>query len=153
QGEPTRARRRGRHGLSGGLSDDGHRVRRSRGSRQPGAPRQGIAVRLRAAGRTQYPSPHELFARARQSASRSMNPILQGHYSYASITDKIADTVLVRPAHWTWQMGFALSCILTALFIVMMSYLFAKGVGIWGVNEPVSWAFALTNFVWWVGIG
>jgi len=34
-----------------------------------------------------------------------------------------------------------------------MSYLFYKGVGIWGVNIPIAWAYALTNFVWWVGIG
>ena len=34
-----------------------------------------------------------------------------------------------------------------------ITYLFVSGVGIWGINEPVAWAFALTNFVWWVGIG
>jgi Ni/Fe-hydrogenase subunit HybB-like protein len=37
--------------------------------------------------------------------------------------------------------------------IVAISWLFIKGVGIWGVNQPVAWAFAITNFVWWVGIG
>ena len=34
-----------------------------------------------------------------------------------------------------------------------MGYLFAKGVGIWGVNIPVAWGFAIANFVWWIGIG
>ncbi|HEU4625396.1 MAG TPA: NrfD/PsrC family molybdoenzyme membrane anchor subunit [Steroidobacteraceae bacterium] len=83
----------------------------------------------------------------------SSQPVLRGSYTYASITDKIADTVLERPTHWAWAVGFAVSASLTVLFIVAMSYLFAKGVGIWGIDQPVSWAFALTNFVWWVGIG
>ena len=73
--------------------------------------------------------------------------------SYASITDKIADTVLERPTHSGWAVGFTISVLFTVLFVVAMTYLFAKGVGIWGINQPVSWAFALTNFVWWVGIG
>ena len=34
-----------------------------------------------------------------------------------------------------------------------MTYLFVKGVGIWGINIPVAWGFAIANFVWWVGIG
>src|SRR5207253_1400962 len=55
--------------------------------------------------------------------------------------------------HWGYRVGFVVSAALTLLFLVAISYLFAKGVGIWGINQPVSWAFALTNFVWWVGIG
>ena len=34
-----------------------------------------------------------------------------------------------------------------------MGYLFVKGIGIWGINIPVGWAFDITNFVWWIGIG
>jgi molybdopterin-containing oxidoreductase family membrane subunit len=74
-------------------------------------------------------------------------------YTGASISDKIADIVLTRPVHWGWLAGFGITTALTVLFLVAISYLFAKGVGIWGVNQPVAWAFALTNFVWWVGIG
>ncbi len=39
------------------------------------------------------------------------------------------------------------------LFLVSVTYLFAVGVGIWGINVPVAWGFAIINFVWWVGIG
>ncbi len=39
------------------------------------------------------------------------------------------------------------------LFTIAVVYLLAKGVGIWGVEIPVAWAFAITNFVWWIGIG
>ena len=34
-----------------------------------------------------------------------------------------------------------------------IGYLFIKGVGIWGINIPVGWGFAIVNFVWWIGIG
>ncbi len=74
-------------------------------------------------------------------------------YTGALITDKIADLVLERPMHWGFYVGFAASAALTLLFLVAISYLFATGVGIWGINQPVAWAFAITNFVWWVGIG
>jgi molybdopterin-containing oxidoreductase family membrane subunit len=73
--------------------------------------------------------------------------------SGAYITDRIAGIVLARPLHWGFGAGLALSAMFTLLFLVAISYLIAKGVGIWGVNQPVAWAFALTNFVWWVGIG
>jgi len=45
------------------------------------------------------------------------------------------------------------SAAFTVLFLVAVGYLFAVGVGIWGIDQPVAWAFAITNFVWWVGIG
>jgi molybdopterin-containing oxidoreductase family membrane subunit len=80
-------------------------------------------------------------------------PVLKGRYSYASISDKISDIVLTRPTHWGWIAGFALCSALLLLFIASIAWLFRKGVGIWGVNIPVAWAFAITNFVWWVGIG
>ena len=35
----------------------------------------------------------------------------------------------------------------------MVTYLFAKGIGIWGLNNAVGWAFDITNFVFWIGIG
>jgi molybdopterin-containing oxidoreductase family membrane subunit len=73
--------------------------------------------------------------------------------SAAVITDRIAGLVLTRPTHWGFVAGLAVSGALTLLFAIAIGYLFARGVGIWGVNQPVAWAFALTNFVWWVGIG
>ena len=84
---------------------------------------------------------------------RPPNPYRGGGNVYASITDKIADLVLTRPAGRGFWIALAVAGALTVLFFVALTYLFATGVGIWGVNEPVAWAFALTNFVWWVGIG
>ena len=42
---------------------------------------------------------------------------------------------------------------LFVLFLVAITWLFIKGVGIWGINIPVAWGFAITNYVWWIGIG
>jgi molybdopterin-containing oxidoreductase family membrane subunit len=81
------------------------------------------------------------------------NDVMKGEYSYGSITDKIADIVLSRRSGRAFWIALAITGGLTALFVVAVSYLFVTGVGIWGLNEPVAWAFALTNFVWWVGIG
>jgi molybdopterin-containing oxidoreductase family membrane subunit len=77
----------------------------------------------------------------------------QSNYVYGSITDKISDIVLSRAGGPRFRIALAVAAAFTLLFLVAISYLFATGVGIWGVNEPVAWAFALTNFVWWVGIG
>ena len=79
--------------------------------------------------------------------------MLNGGYSYASMSDKISDIVLT-PAD-ALGLGRRLRALLGADAAASRrdGYLFYKGVGIWGVNVPVAWAFALTNFVWWVGIG
>ncbi len=39
------------------------------------------------------------------------------------------------------------------MFLVTVTYLLAKGIGIWGINVPVGWGFDIINFVWWIGIG
>jgi molybdopterin-containing oxidoreductase family membrane subunit len=74
-------------------------------------------------------------------------------WGYASVTDKISDVVLRRPTHWIWGAGFAVTLLLSATFFGAIAYLFVAGVGIWGVNIPVAWGFAIANFVWWIGIG
>ena len=87
------------------------------------------------------------------SDAAALAPLESRPYTGAILTDRIADIVLERPVGRGFVVGFAATAALTLLFLVAISYLFAKGVGIWGVNQPVAWAFALTNFVWWVGIG
>src|SRR6202050_1393715 len=80
-------------------------------------------------------------------------PIIGPGYNYASVTDKISSIVLNRrPPKW-WILGFAVSFLLVMLLLVSVTYLFVKGVGIWGINIPIGWGFAIVNFVWWIGIG
>src|SRR3954465_13352860 len=74
-------------------------------------------------------------------------------WGYASVSDKIADIVLARPTHWIWGVGFLVTAAGSAALFGAIVYLFVKGVGIWGIDMPVAWGFAIANFVWWVGIG
>jgi Ni/Fe-hydrogenase subunit HybB-like protein len=80
-------------------------------------------------------------------------PILAPGHTYASVTDKISAIVLSGRTPRGWVIGFGLSFALTMLLLCAVAYLFAVGVGIWGLNIPVAWAFDITNFVWWIGIG
>jgi molybdopterin-containing oxidoreductase family membrane subunit len=78
--------------------------------------------------------------------------IAPGH-SFATITDKISSIVLTRKVSVGWLIGLGISASLAGLLLVAIGYLFVKGIGIWGNNIPVGWAFDITNFVWWIGIG
>jgi molybdopterin-containing oxidoreductase family membrane subunit len=80
-------------------------------------------------------------------------PILGPGYDYASVTDKISAIVLKKkPPKW-WIAGFAVSFALMMLLMYALTYLLIVGVGIWGIQIPVGWGFAIINFVWWIGIG
>ncbi|MDT3669169.1 MAG: NrfD/PsrC family molybdoenzyme membrane anchor subunit [Aromatoleum sp.] len=88
----------------------------------------------------------------RPPVSRDIGVLAAG-WRYASISDKIADLVLTRRAGWRWWLLFLTTLGGTLVFFSASAYLFAVGVGIWGVNIPVAWGFAIGNFVWWIGIG
>jgi molybdopterin-containing oxidoreductase family membrane subunit len=79
--------------------------------------------------------------------------LLEGRWSYASIGDKIAAIVLERPLGWRWLLAFCATGFGTLVFMAAIAYLFGEGVGIWGINIPVAWGFAIANCVWWIGIG
>jgi len=74
-------------------------------------------------------------------------------YTYASVTDKISSIVLSRKMTLGWLFGFGVAFMLVMLLLYSITYLFLEGIGIWGVNVPVGWGFAIINFVWWIGIG
>src|SRR6201997_2049282 len=78
--------------------------------------------------------------------------VLQPGHSYASVTDKIASIVLTRPVSMGWLTGFAVAFSVVMLLFVSVAWLIIKGVGIWGINIPIGWGFAIVNFVWWIGI-
>lgn len=79
-------------------------------------------------------------------------PVLAPGYTYRSVTDKISSIVL-RGTPRGWYIGFGISFLFTMLLLFAMTYLLIEGIGVWGVNIPVGWGFAITNFVWWIGIG
>src|SRR5438034_7537482 len=84
---------------------------------------------------------------------RSAAPLLEPGHTFASVTDKISSIVLTRPAGPGWYLGFAISFALTMTLFIALAYLILKGTGIWGIQIPVGWGFAIVNFVWWIGIG
>jgi Ni/Fe-hydrogenase subunit HybB-like protein len=79
--------------------------------------------------------------------------ILEPGYTLGTVTDKISSIVLTRGTTKGWMLGFGAAFSLLMLFTLAVAYLLVKGVGIWGINIPIGWAFAITNFVWWIGIG
>jgi Ni/Fe-hydrogenase subunit HybB-like protein len=79
--------------------------------------------------------------------------VLAPGHTFASVTDKISALVLTRPLNWRWLSGFALSMALLSLLMVSITVVLYFGVGMWGIDHPVMWGWAITNFVWWIGIG
>ncbi len=75
-----------------------------------------------------------------------------GH-SFRSVTDKISSIVLTRRTGLIWLGVFGLGATLLLVLTIAVLYLLFYGVGIWGIDIPVAWGFAITNFVWWIGIG
>lgn len=73
--------------------------------------------------------------------------------NYESVTHTIGSIVLQQPRPKLWWIGFAVVFAMLMMFLCAVSVLFLRGVGIWGVNIPIAWGFAIVNFVWWIGIG
>jgi len=89
---------------------------------------------------------------ANEAANRRA-PVIEPGYTFATVTDKISSIVLTRPTSLGWVVGFGAGFLATMMLLYALGYLFIKGVGIWGINIPIGWAFAIVNFVWWIGIG
>ena len=80
--------------------------------------------------------------------------LIGGHHNLDTLGDKISDVVIGgKPPPQVWWAFFMLGLTLLGGLGVALTYLFYAGVGIWGINVPVAWGFAIVNFVWWIGIG
>src|ERR1051326_4406779 len=80
-------------------------------------------------------------------------PVLEPGHTYSSITDHISSIVLRKKMPTVWDIGITLSFLLVGLLTLAITELLVRGTGIWGINHPVGWGFAIINFVWWIGIG
>jgi molybdopterin-containing oxidoreductase family membrane subunit len=89
----------------------------------------------------------------RTSRTPADAPVIEPGHTYASVTDKISSLVLRTKTPRGWFVGFGIAFVLVGVLLMSLTYLFAKGVGIWGINVPVGWGFAIINLVWWIGIG
>ncbi len=72
--------------------------------------------------------------------------------NYHSITEAIS-RIAERTVGPRWNILFGISGSITLVLFATLGYLFWEGVGIWGLNNPVGWGWAIVNFVFWVGIG
>ena len=78
--------------------------------------------------------------------------LITGNQTFSSVTEKIAGVVEMKNSK-AWLIGFGISNIFLGLLLISILYLVWEGTGIWGLNNPVGWGWAIVNFVFWVGIG
>ncbi len=79
-------------------------------------------------------------------------PLVTGGKTVHDVTQDISSRVEEKPAK-SWLLAMAVS--LTAFFVggIAVALTLWEGIGMWGLNKTVGWAWDITNFVWWVGIG
>src|SRR6187431_115034 len=80
-------------------------------------------------------------------------PVIEPGHTFGTVTEKIAAIVLTRRHPFSWFFGLGVGFMLTIMLLMSITWLLLKGTGIWGVNVPIGWGFAIINFVWWIGIG
>src|SRR5215208_4813242 len=80
-------------------------------------------------------------------------PVIEPGHTFATVTEQIAAIVLTRRHPYSWFFGLGVGFMLTMMLLMSITWLLLKGTGIWGVNIPIGWGFAIINFVWWIGIG
>jgi len=79
-------------------------------------------------------------------------PLITGNKTIADITRDVF-TPLERKTTNRWRICFALACSALIIGLASITYQVVVGIGTWGLNRTVGWAFDITNFVFWVGIG
>ena len=82
-----------------------------------------------------------------------MLPLVVNQHTLVSVGEAIGSVVLNERHPRGWWIGFLAGFALLNVLAVAVTYLFYIGTGIWGINVPVAWGFAIINFVWWIGIG
>jgi molybdopterin-containing oxidoreductase family membrane subunit len=87
-----------------------------------------------------------------QKESKIRDPLILGNKTYHDITRDIARPVEGK-ANKYWWILFSLSVVMMLWGFACMAYTIGTGIGVWGLNKTVDWAWDITNFVWWIGIG
>src|ERR1041385_6398573 len=96
--------------------------------------------------------PERRTSRMAEVCSPLRRPLMTGHKKPATVTEEVCRPML-RPPSGLWRAGFTCAFSLMLLGVAAVSYQIATRVGTWGLNTTVGWAFDITNFVFWVGIG
>lgn len=88
----------------------------------------------------------------RPIAAIGETPLLPAHMTQGLVSDQVC-SVTEKDAPLGWWIYFGISLFFLGVLGASVSYLFWEGIGAWGNNSPVGWAWDITNFVWWIGIG
>jgi len=83
---------------------------------------------------------------------RERSPLVVGTHDFDSVTQTVC-SIVERKTPRAWWIAFFIASPLAFAFVLQIGYLVTTGIGLWGNNNPVSWAFDIVNFVFWVGIG
>ena len=78
--------------------------------------------------------------------------ILGNDITYSKITNDVLHTIEHSPTKM-WKILMTIAVIIALWGVGSILYLLGVGIGTWGLNNTVGWAWDITNFVWWVGIG
>jgi Ni/Fe-hydrogenase subunit HybB-like protein len=79
-------------------------------------------------------------------------PLVEGARTYSDITHDVARIVESKPPR-AWYVAITITSVFTLVLFGVLAHLVITGIGIWGNNQPVGWAWDITNFVFWIGIG
>lgn len=80
------------------------------------------------------------------------DPLITGGKTIGDVTDDICNRVEAKPPKtWLFALAISLSALVVGSYAVVITLW--DGIGMWGLNKTVGWAWDITNFVWWVGIG
>jgi len=85
--------------------------------------------------------------------AQTTDPVINPQQTFETVTTQISIIPLSRRQPRAWWLILFVAFLGMLIFIGAVSYLFLRGVGIWGIEIPVGWGFAIINFVWWIGIG
>lgn len=87
-----------------------------------------------------------------QVSSTLRESLITGGKTVSDVSEDICRQVEGKPTK-LWWMAFGVSLVLLGFGVYTMSITLWDGIGMWGLNKTVGWAWDITNFVWWVGIG
>ncbi len=101
---------------------------------------------------TDIPASHALHPEAGARPPLARDPVVLPGPTIGSMTDQICAIALRERAFPWWWLAMIPSSLLAAVLVAAILWLFYAGIGVWGVDWPVVWGFAIINYVWWIAI-
>ena len=114
-------------------------------------PDEATAIGLVRPGRVEGRDPHTIDGTVTSDPTKRP-PLVLGNHTFHTVSETICGWIQQKTPPW-WMAAFGVSATVAGFGTLMILYLIITGVGVWGLNNPMSWGWAIVNFVWWVGIG